>query len=132
MLHGGLGSGAGSKTRFNNITDEFQLIIPDLRGHGKSIDPTGDLSPRQAAAGVFALLDHLKLDRIKAYGGSYGCWILLQMATQQPDCIEAMVLGGAGAQISEQGRDIMRALNRSEMPPRMLQRLRLQIKFTVG
>jgi pimeloyl-ACP methyl ester carboxylesterase len=46
------------------------------------------------------------------------------MATQQPDRIEAMVLGPAGAQMSEQGRDIMRAMNRSEMPPRWLQRQR--------
>ena len=116
LLHGGSGTGSMMKTRYADLGKDFRMIVPDLRGHGRSPDATGDLSPRQAALDVFALLDHLGLDRVKAFGGSYGSAILLHMATQQPERLEAMVLGAVGAKMSEQGRDLMRSFDASTMP----------------
>ena len=116
LLHGGLATGALMKPRYSDLANNFRMIIPDLRGHGKSPDPTGDVSPQQAARDVFALLDHLALERVKGLGGSYGSAVLLHMAAQQPDRLEAMVLGAVGSQMSGQGRDIMRSSDTSSMP----------------
>ena len=55
-----------------DFVQEHQLIIPDLRGHGRSTNPTGQSTNRQFALDVFALLDHLGIDTFKAVGVSSG------------------------------------------------------------
>ena len=56
---------------------------------------------------MFALLDELGIDRVRAMGMSSGGMTLLHMATQQPERIEAMVLIGATSYFPEQARAIM-------------------------
>ena len=74
---------------------DWNVICPDLRGHGRSTNPSRAFTFRQAALDVFALLDHLGIARTKAIGLSMGAKTLLHMATQQRDRIEAMVLVSA-------------------------------------
>jgi pimeloyl-ACP methyl ester carboxylesterase len=88
--------------------DGFQLILPDARGHGRSTNPSGLFTFRQSALDIFALLDQLKIDRLKAIGLSAGAKTLLHMATQQPERIEAMVLVSATPYFPQQARVIMR------------------------
>ncbi|TWH99978.1 3-oxoadipate enol-lactonase [Luteimonas cucumeris] len=71
------------------------MIVPDLRGHGRSTNPLGAFTHRQAAADVSALLERLGITRFKAIGISSGGMTLLHMATREPSQIEAMVLVGA-------------------------------------
>ena len=40
MLHGFTGSGAGVIQGFNHLASQYQLIIPDLRGHGRTSNPS--------------------------------------------------------------------------------------------
>jgi pimeloyl-ACP methyl ester carboxylesterase len=95
LLHGGTGIGADWKLVFTSGDPEgFRVIVPDMRGHGRSTNP-GAFTFRGAATDMFALLDHLGLARIKAIGMSLGAKTLLHMATEQPDRIEAMVLVSA-------------------------------------
>ena len=79
------------------LAEKWRLIMPDARGHGRSTDPAGQLTHRQAAADIRALLDHLKLDRVKAIGLSFGGNILLHLATTAAtrDRIDAMVTIGS-------------------------------------
>lgn len=51
----------------DRLAERFRLIVPDLRGHGKSTNPSGTFTHRQAAADVFALLDQLGVTRFKAW-----------------------------------------------------------------
>ncbi|HZS47379.1 MAG TPA: alpha/beta hydrolase, partial [Blastocatellia bacterium] len=95
----------------------YRLIIPDLRGHGRSTNRLDKFSFRQSAKDVLALMDHLNIDRFKAIGMSMGAKTLLHIATQQPNRVEAMVLVSATPYFPEQARAIMRSLdpnNRSE------------------
>jgi pimeloyl-ACP methyl ester carboxylesterase len=117
LLHGGGGAGANWNLVFKEAPDSFQLIVPDLRGHGHSTNPSGEFTFRQSALDVFALMDHLNIDRFKAIGVSLGAKTLLHVATQQPKRLDAMVLVSATPYFPEQARAIMRQVrpdNRTE------------------
>ncbi len=88
----------------------FRLIIPDMRGHGRSTNTLNEFTHRQSAHDIFALLDQMKIERFKAIGFSSGGETLIHMATQQPDRVEAMVLIGASSYWNEQARDVMRGI----------------------
>lgn len=117
LLHGGGGIGANWDPIFKELPKGYWLIVPDLRGHGRSTNPSLVFSFQQAALDVYAMLDLLGIERCKAIGMSLGAKTLLHMATQQPSRIEAMVLVCAAPYFPEQAREIMRNLsseNRSE------------------
>src|SRR5689334_14068013 len=77
LLHGGGGVGANWKLIFKDHPDNYQLIVPDLRGHGRSTNPSGEFTFRQSALDVLALLDHLGVGQFKAIGLSMGAKTLL-------------------------------------------------------
>jgi len=107
MLHGFCMSGQMWSSFIPDFKDSFQLIIPDLRGHGRSTNPSRQFTHRQAALDVFALLDHLDIKRFKAIGYSSGGMTLIHMATQQPNRIEAMVLISATSYFPKPCRELM-------------------------
>ena len=86
----------------------YRLIIPDMRGHGRSTNPTKQFAHSQSALDIFALLDHLKIDEFQAVGASSGGMTLIHMATQQPARVEAMILIGAPSYWPEQCRALYR------------------------
>ena len=105
LLHGGTGSGADWQHVFTSGDPAgFRVIVPDLRGHGRSTNPSGTFTFRQAAKDVFGLLDSLGVARVSAIGLSMGAKTLLHMATQQPDRIDAMVLVSATPYFPAQAR----------------------------
>jgi len=109
LLHGFSMSGDWGWGKFlPAFSKQYQVIVPDLRGHGRSTNPSGEFTHRQSALDVYALLDHLKIERFSAMGISTGGMTLLHMATKQPDRVEAMVLIGATHYFPEQARQIMR------------------------
>ncbi len=117
LLHGGGGVGANWDLIFKVPPPEYRLVMPDLRGHGRSTNPSTELTFRQSARDVFGLLDRLGIERFKAIGLSFGAKTLLHIATQQPSRVEAMVLVSATPYFPEQARSIMSQLtseNRSE------------------
>jgi pimeloyl-ACP methyl ester carboxylesterase len=107
LLHGFAGCGDTWQPFIPALSKHFQLIVPDLRGHGWSTNPARTFTHRQSAADVLALLDHLRLPRVRAMGISTGGMTLLHMATLQPDRITAMVLIGATSYFPAEARAIM-------------------------
>jgi pimeloyl-ACP methyl ester carboxylesterase len=108
LLHGFTGSGASLLPLFSTLTKTHQLIIPDLRGHGRSTNPSKKFTHYQAALDIFALLENLHITKCSAIGFSAGANILLHMATQQPDRIQTMALVSATPYFPETAREIMR------------------------
>ncbi len=90
------------------LVQHYRLIIPDMRGHGRSTNPSGQFTHRQSALDMFALLDHLGIRQFKAMGMSSGGMTLIHMATQQPARVEDLVLIGATIYFPAQARAIMR------------------------
>lgn len=107
LLHGGLGIGADWRHVFPSDPDGYQVIVPDLRGHGRSTNPGGRFTFRQCAADVIALLDRLGLAEVDAIGMSMGAKTLLHVATMQPHRIGGMVLVSATPYFPTSVRDMM-------------------------
>jgi 3-oxoadipate enol-lactonase len=95
MIHG-LGS-SGDDWAFQR--DEFArthtLIMPDLRGSGRSAKPNGPYSIRQFADDLWALLDALDIEQIDMLGFSLGGAVALEMALMQPQRVRHLVLCNA-------------------------------------
>jgi pimeloyl-ACP methyl ester carboxylesterase len=108
LLHGFSGCSQDWSALIPNWNKHFQLIVPDLRGHGRSSALTGPFRHRDAATDIFALLDHLGIGAFKGLGVSGGGNVLLHLATQQPERIEAVVLVSATSYFPDQARGIMR------------------------
>lgn len=94
----------------DRLAENFELIAVDARGHGRSNNPSRRLTHRQCAMDMVALLDHLGLLRCKAIGMSFGGNVLLHVATQHPERVEAMVTVSATPYFPAQARAIMAAL----------------------
>jgi pimeloyl-ACP methyl ester carboxylesterase len=112
LLHGGSGIGADWKHVFTDGDPAgFRVIVPDLRGHGRSTNAPGVLTFAQIAKDILALLDHLGIARARAIGMSAGAKTLLHVATQQTDRVDAMVLVSATPYFPAQARAAMAQLS---------------------
>jgi pimeloyl-ACP methyl ester carboxylesterase len=110
-LHGFMGAGADWRHIFDEPPAGCRLIAPDMRGHGASTNPGNSFSFRQAARDVLAVLDFLKIDRVKAIGLSGGGIALLHMATLARDRIRSMVLVSTPPYFPEQARALQRRMS---------------------
>jgi len=70
LLHGFSGTSQDWLPLLGPWTAGFQLIIPDLRGHGRSGTLASPFRHEDAANDIMALLDHLKIDQVKGVGVS--------------------------------------------------------------
>ena len=110
LLHGFAETGRMWNPFTKALAGKYQVIVPDLRGHGGSTNPGGQFTMRQSARDILALLDRLQIVRVKAIGFSAGAMTLLHMATQQPDRVEAMVVVGGGTYYSAACRELLGAV----------------------
>src|SRR5690348_12269044 len=91
FLHGFSGSGGDFKySGRDRFAQHHRLIVPDLRGHGRTANPLPTLTHKQLALDVIALLDQLEVPTVRAIGISMGANTLLHLATLSPARVEAM------------------------------------------
>jgi pimeloyl-ACP methyl ester carboxylesterase len=108
LLHGGTGCQENwAYAGRDQFVNEYMLIKPDARGHGRTTNPARTVTHHECARDMLALLDYLGIRKCRAIGLSMGGNILLHMATLQPERIEAMVLVSATMYFPEQARAIM-------------------------
>ncbi len=85
------------------LGEGYQVIAPDLLGHGLSAKPRGDYSLGAQACGLRDLLAALGHDRVTLVGHSLGGGIAMQFAYQFPERVERLALvnaGGLGPEVS--------------------------------
>src|SRR5262245_53585177 len=63
LLHGFPLSGAVWSEQQQALSDQFRIIVPDLRGHGKSPAPAGVYEMETLARDVLTLLDSLAIEQ---------------------------------------------------------------------
>jgi pimeloyl-ACP methyl ester carboxylesterase len=117
LLHGFFGAGVDWALFGDEWARDFRLIIPDLRGHGRSTNPSGQFTHRQCAADVRALCDALALDRFLAIGLSAGGNTLLHLATAVPSRVAAMVLVSATSHFPAEARALQRQFTFEALSP---------------
>jgi pimeloyl-ACP methyl ester carboxylesterase len=108
LLHGFSGCSQDWLPSTAGWGEQFRLIVPDLRGHGRSSILTRPFRHEEAATDMLALLDRLGIAACKGVGVSGGGNTLLHMATRQPQRVVAMVLVSAIPYFPTQARAIMR------------------------
>jgi pimeloyl-ACP methyl ester carboxylesterase len=110
LLHGFTGSGDDWKYVFAEPLPGYRIIAPDLTGHGRSPNPRSNFKFADVARDVFALLDHLRIDRVQAIGMSAGANTLLHIATQQPARVIAFIHVSGTPRFPDQARAIMKTM----------------------
>lgn len=108
LLHGFGGCSQDWAPLISEWSSHFQLIVPDMRGHGRSESPVKVFRHRDSADDILALLDHLNISSFKGLGVSGGGNVLLHLATRHPERVKAMVLVSATSYFPAQARPIMR------------------------
>jgi pimeloyl-ACP methyl ester carboxylesterase len=93
LLHGGGPDHHSLAPLAQQLADCCTVVLPDIRGYGRSVcaDPTRH-TWSQYTADVFALLDHLGVQRAIIGGAGLGTTITLRTALADPDRIRAAVL----------------------------------------
>lgn len=67
-----------------SLTSKYQIILPDLRGHGQSEAGEGPITIEQLGADVIRLLDELKIERALFAGCSIGGYALYEIWRSDP------------------------------------------------
>lgn len=111
VLHGGLGRGVKNfEQHFPAFSKYFRIIAPDLRGHGRTDNPGGQLSYRLMADDVAAFVDVLDLKRPCIFGWSDGGQIALELGMNYPDLLRCMVVGAAWYRFSQHYQSVLMAM----------------------
>jgi 3-oxoadipate enol-lactonase len=76
----------------NGLKSQARLILPDLRGHGKSPAPAGKYTMEAMAEDVLGLMDSLSIRKAVIAGHSMGGYVALAMAEGHPDRLQGLAL----------------------------------------
>jgi pimeloyl-ACP methyl ester carboxylesterase len=95
LLHGGLGTISMFGEVLPALAQSRQVIAVELRGHGHTDLGSAPLSFEGMADDVFALLDHLHIQKADLFGYSLGGGAALQTAIRHPQAVRKLVLVSA-------------------------------------
>ncbi|VVM05578.1 3-oxoadipate enol-lactonase [Methylacidimicrobium cyclopophantes] len=74
----------------NLLASEHQVVLPDLRGHGRSTTGTGPITVEKLAADVARLLDHLGIAKAFFGGCSIGGYTLFEIWRTMPERVSGL------------------------------------------
>ena len=92
LIHGLGSSGADWAMQVAALEGRFRLIVPDLPGCGHSGLLPVECSIAGFAKSLWALLDHLEIERPNIIGFSPGGAVALEMALQRPNLVPRLAL----------------------------------------
>lgn len=95
LLHGGLGNGTYWANQIPAFAEQYQVIVMDSRGHGRSSFDATPISYDLMSSDVLALLDHLGIEKTDLVGWSDGGIIGLDIALSNPERLNKVVAYGA-------------------------------------
>ena len=93
LLHGLMATGDMFRPIIAELAAQHRLIVPDLRGHGRSANLPGPYTTRQMAVDLEYMLDHLSLETVDVLGYSHGGAVAQQFALDHPRRLRRLVLG---------------------------------------
>jgi pimeloyl-ACP methyl ester carboxylesterase len=99
FLHGLGSSSAGWQLQRPVFAAHYQMITPDLRGHGRSDKPPEPYSMALFAADIVGLLDALGIPAVHVVGLSLGGMIGFQMAVDYPERVLSLTAVNSGPEV---------------------------------
>jgi len=102
FVHGGLVDSRVWNDQFQEFAKRYRVIRYDLRGFGKSAEPSGSFSPLED---LHALLGFLRVEHATVVGVSLGGMIATDFALEYPQTVEALVLVGSGLRGDKRPQD---------------------------
>lgn len=92
LVHGLMVSGEMFEPVIEHLAIRHRVIVPDLRGHGRSRELPPPYTAAQLASDLSRLLDHLGIGSTAVLGYSQGGAIAQQLALDHPDRCNRLVL----------------------------------------
>jgi 3-oxoadipate enol-lactonase len=93
LIHGLMASGEMFEPVLDRFASHHRVIVPDLRGHGRSRELPPPYTVRQLAADLSALLEGLGVESADVLGYSQGGAVAQQLALDDPGRCRRLVLG---------------------------------------
>jgi pimeloyl-ACP methyl ester carboxylesterase len=110
LLHGGLANSNYWGNLIPALSNDYQVVVMDSRGHGRSGRSSEPLGYDLMASDVLALMDFLKLDKAAIIGWSDGAIIGLDIAIHHPERLTKLFAfcrelrsGRGGGRLAEPG-----------------------------
>lgn len=82
------------------LANYYQLIIPDLSGHGYSVGPLADDPIKQYAKELKTIIIHENLSKVVLCAYSAGGTIAQYFVREYPELVEALIISGAYPKVS--------------------------------
>ncbi|MBI1185523.1 alpha/beta fold hydrolase [bacterium] len=129
FIHGAGGSSALWFRQLRDFNKHFNVLLIDLRGHGKSKAPVYEklknYTFKVIGDEVIEVLNHLRIKSSHFVGISLGTIIIREIAERHEDRVKSMILGGAVMKLNVRGQLLMRlgSLLQSVVPYLLLYKL---------
>ncbi len=98
FLHGIGGDSRTFSLQIKAFKPYFNLLLPDLRGHGASINlikpECGKYTFKLIAEDVFRLMENLNISKAHFVGGSFGATLIREMQDMHPEKFISVVAAG--------------------------------------
>lgn len=91
LVHGWGGDGREWSVHAETLADRFRVIVPDLRGHGRSEVPEHGNTPLEMADDLAALVAVLGNGPMMAVGHSMGGQVVNLLAVRHPQLVRSVV-----------------------------------------
>ncbi|WP_428395145.1 3-carboxy-cis,cis-muconate cycloisomerase [Lichenicoccus sp.] len=81
------------------LSQDFRMIVPDLRGHGDTCAPSAPVTLGRLGRDALVILDHARVRRAHVCGISLGGAIAQWLAIEAPERVDRLVLANTAARI---------------------------------
>jgi pimeloyl-ACP methyl ester carboxylesterase len=112
FVHGAGGSSAIWHKQIKEFKKEYNILLIDLRGHGKSknkiYDKLKSYTFDSISDEIIEVLDYLKILKTHFIGISLGTIIIREIAERFPQRCKSLILGGAVMKLNFRGQVLMR------------------------
>ncbi|OQW50402.1 MAG: hydrolase [Proteobacteria bacterium SG_bin7] len=110
FLHGLMGYGLNWRTLAKEFEADFEILLFDQRGHGKSFQPSSGYAPEDYADDLNKILNELQWQKIFLVGHSMGGRNALNFAYRFPACVDRLVIEDIGPESDPAGEKSIREL----------------------
>ena len=109
LIHGAGGRSTIWFKQLRSFKSEFNVLVVDLRGHGKSkCSFQRNYNFDLVTQDIIEVLDQLKIEKSHFVGISLGTILIRNIAEQYPDRIQSMILAGAVMKLNLKSRVLMK------------------------